>query len=104
MAVLAVYIERNLGSIDVYDNNYFACCKVQNKSFHRHLRFVFVNTCRRRETREILDIRNSFSSLADMGKNKKVRNWKARQVVSGVLDDRETKELEARVVIEDAQV
>lgn len=39
-----------------------------------------------------------------MGKNKKVRNWKARQVVSGVLDDRETKELEARVVIEDAQV
>jgi hypothetical protein len=39
-----------------------------------------------------------------MGKNKKIRNWKARQVVNGALDDKETKELEACVVIDDAQV
>jgi hypothetical protein len=39
-----------------------------------------------------------------MGKNKKVRNWKARQVVEGVIDDKETKQLEAQVVQDAAQV
>ena len=39
-----------------------------------------------------------------MGKNKKIRNWKARQVVEGVIDDRETIKLAEKVVIEDAQV
>ena len=39
-----------------------------------------------------------------MGKNKKVRNWKARQVVEGVIDDRETKHLEAQVIQDVAQV
>jgi hypothetical protein len=39
-----------------------------------------------------------------MGKNKKVRNWKARQVVEGVIDDKETKQLEAQVVQDEAQV
>jgi hypothetical protein len=41
-----------------------------------------------------------------MGKNKskKIRNWKARQVVEGVIDDRETKELAEKVIIDDPQV
>jgi hypothetical protein len=39
-----------------------------------------------------------------MGKNKKVRNWKARQVVEGVIDDKETKQLEAQVIQDEAQV
>ena len=39
-----------------------------------------------------------------MGKNKKIRNWKARQVVEGVIDDRETKQLADKVVIDDPQV
>jgi len=39
-----------------------------------------------------------------MGKNKKIRNWKARQVVEGVIDNREAKELAAKVIIEDPQV
>ncbi len=39
-----------------------------------------------------------------MGKNKKVRNWKARQVVEGVIDDKETKQLDAQVIQDEAQV
>ena len=39
-----------------------------------------------------------------MAKNKKIRNWKARQVVEGVIDNTETIELDRKVVKDDLPV
>lgn len=39
-----------------------------------------------------------------MGKSKKIRNWKARQVVEGVIEEKETKAVAACVVIDNEEV